>query len=75
MLHDFVVNAIGKGLTMQRDFHITDRLLNEKIITKREADIIKCMVSDHTMMVSSEILDAIRASVMKQIIEILLKSS
>lgn len=34
MLHDIVVNAIGKGLTMQRAFHITDRLLNEKIITK-----------------------------------------
>ncbi len=75
VLQDIIVNAIGKELSLQRAHHITDRLLNEKVINDREAEIIKCMVADHTMMVPKNILDAIRASTMKQIVGILLKYS
>lgn len=71
-LSDLIINSIGDSITKRKAYHIIERLYEEKLISKREEEIIKVSVSDSSL---SKIIDNgnnIRADILKNILLILL---
>lgn len=71
-MNDLIINSIGDSITKRKAYHIIERLYEEKLISKREEEIIKVSVSDSSL---SKIIDNgndIRADILKNILLILL---
>ena len=70
---NLMINAIGDSISKNKAYHIVERLYEEKLISKREEEIIKVSLSDSTL---SKVVDGrneIRADMLKNILLILLK--
>lgn len=62
---------VVKGLDAHRAELIVDRLAEEGHITDREADIIKCVLSDRALLAPTANKDTLRASILKNVAAIL----
>jgi transcriptional regulator CtsR len=72
-INNIIVNAIGDSITKGKAYDIIDTLKDEKIITKRESDIIKASISDRALNCENNMRNSIRADILKNILLILLK--
>lgn len=59
---------IGEELSQDRAYNLIDRLEEEKIVTKREAVLIKSIFADKILAVDEETPDSLRAKMMKEIL-------
>ena len=46
---NLMINAIGDSISKNKAYHIVERLYEEKLISKREEEIIKVSLSDSTL--------------------------
>ena len=65
--------AAGEGLSYQRAKNIIDRMQREKLINEDQAGIIKTVINDKSLMVPAVLRDHLRANLLKNIINYLLK--
>ena len=72
-INDLIINTIGDSITKNKAYHIIERLYEEKLITKREAEIIKVSLSDSSLSNNVENRNNIRAEILKNILIILQK--
>jgi len=72
-LNNLIAEGIGSELSSQRAFHIAERLLSEKIIDEKEYNIIISVISDKSLQTPFPIKDRLRAQILKNIIETLIK--
>ena len=66
-VNSLILESIGDELKYQRATSILDRLVKEKIITKREKDIISAAILDSAIASPFAIKDKLRASIFKSI--------
>lgn len=69
-----VLESIGDELKENRMGHILDKLTEEKILSKAEADIVKTCLSDDNLIVPNMLRDKIRAKSFKGVLVNLLKN-
>lgn len=69
-----VLESIGDELKETRMGHILDKLTEESILSKAEADIVKTCLSDDNLIVPNLLRDKIRAKSFKGVLVNLLKS-
>ncbi|MGI6705919.1 MAG: CtsR family transcriptional regulator [Clostridia bacterium] len=67
LLH-LATSKIGKDLSLHTAEAIIDRLEEQKIVTKREAALMKSAISDKAIAIPATLKDAIRAKVFKAMI-------
>jgi len=71
-LSHLLQNIVGDSLTESKSLDIVDTLVLEGIMSHREGEIAKISVSDRSLNCSPEIKNNIRASILKNILLILL---
>ena len=69
-----VLESIGDELKENRMGHILDKLTEEKILSRAEADIVKTCLSDDNLIVPNMLRDKIRAKSFKGVLVNLLKN-
>lgn len=72
-INNIIVNAIGDSITKNKAYHIVDGLLEEKLISKREEEIIKVAIGDRSLSGTREDRNILRANILKNILLILIK--
>lgn len=73
-MNKLILESVGEELSSKRLSQILDKLLNEKIISVREKDIIFSALNDTSLSMPFTIKDSIRARAFKNILTTLLKS-
>ncbi|MEJ8546520.1 CtsR family transcriptional regulator [Brevibacillus borstelensis] len=63
---------IGDSITQGVGYAIIDRLLEEKLISQREAALMKIATSRNVLLVDAELRDRLRATMLKQMIATIL---
>ena len=72
-VNNLVLESIGEALTFKRASHILEKLVYEKILTEREAGIVKAAISDDSLAMPFAIKDKVRAKAFKNMLLYLLK--
>ncbi|MFY9285469.1 MAG: CtsR family transcriptional regulator [Tissierellaceae bacterium] len=72
-INDLITNSIGDAISRNKAYHIIDRLYEEDLLSKREAEIIKVSISDRALAGSLENRNQIRADILKNVLLILFK--
>lgn len=73
-INNIIIDTIGESITKNKAYHIIDALEEEKIISKREANIIKAAIGDRAIYnVEYNIRNKLRADILKNILLILAK--
>lgn len=72
-INSIIVDAIGDSITKSKAYDIINTLSDEKIITDREADIIKASIGDRALSCENNLRNSIRAEILKNILLILVK--
>ena len=70
---NLMINFIGDSITKNKAYHIVERLYEENLITKREEEIIKIVISDSSLSRIVDDRNELRADILKNILLILLK--
>ena len=73
-MNNLILESVGSELSFKRLFQITTKLCDEKIINKREQEIICSSLSDDSLSMPFTIKDSIRARAFKNILTTLLLS-
>lgn len=73
-MNKLILESVGDELSAKRLSQILDKLLNEKIISAREKEIIFSALNDSSLAMPFTIKDNIRARAFKNILTTLLKS-
>lgn len=63
---------IGESITQGVGYAIIDRLLEEKLVSQREAALMKIATSRSVLLVDAELRDRLRATMLKQMIATIL---
>lgn len=71
-IKDLITNSIGDSITKRKAYHIIERFFEEKLITKREEEIIKVSISDSSLYKIGDKENEIRADILKNILLVLL---
>ena len=71
-MNNLILESVGDELSYKRLYQILEKLTYEKIITKREADIICASLSDESLAMPFTVKDAIRARSFKNVLTTLL---
>jgi len=71
-INNIIMNTIGDAITKSKAYHIVEGLSEEKLITKREEQIIKIAISDRTLGESVKDKNKIRANILRNILLILI---
>lgn len=69
---DLIINSIGETITKRKAYHIIERFYEEKLISKREEEIIKVSISDSSLSKALDNENKIRADILKNILLLLL---
>jgi transcriptional regulator CtsR len=72
-LNQLISEGLGGEISIQRSNHIADRLLSENVIDIKEYNIITAVLSDKALQSPFPIKDKLRAQILKNIIEALIK--
>ncbi len=72
-LNNIIQNIVGESLTENKAYEIITALNEEEIITSRESEIITAAVSDRAFNCGHEDRNVIRASVLRNVLLILVK--
>ena len=72
-LNEIIIETIGKSITKAKAYHIIERLYEENIISRREEEIIKVVISDSSLSKLVDNRNELRADILKNILLILLK--
>lgn len=72
-INHIIVNTIGNSITLNKSYHIIESLLEEKIITTTEADIMKSAIGDRSLSSHGENKNILRADILKNMLLILVK--
>lgn len=73
MLESLLGQTIADGVSYNRCCQIVDRLVSERMLSPREADIIKVATADKSLVAPAVAKDGLRAGIMKSVILYLLK--
>lgn len=65
--------AAGEGISFHRAQNLIERMKREKLISEDQAEIIRIAVSDKSLLVPNALRDHLRANILKNIINIILK--
>lgn len=68
-----IINSIGDSISKRKAYHIIERLYEENIISRREEEIIKVVISDSSLSKLVDNRNELRADILKNILLILLK--
>ncbi len=63
----------GNGISYHRANNIIDRMIRENLISDKQAEIIRTVLSDKSLLVPISIRDHLRANILKNIINTLLQ--
>ena len=73
-ISNIIMETIGESITKSKAYHIIDGFEEEKIISKRERDIIKAAIGDRAILnVEYNYRNKLRADILKNILLILAK--
>ncbi|WP_353094294.1 CtsR family transcriptional regulator [Tissierella praeacuta] len=73
-INTIILNTIGEAITKNKAYHIIEGLLEEKVISRREGDIIKAALGDRALDKENvERKNKLRADILKNILLILIK--
>lgn len=72
-LNNIIQNIVGESLTENKAHEIISALVEEEVISGREADIIKASISDRAFNCEPGDRNVIRASVLRNILLVLVK--
>jgi transcriptional regulator of stress and heat shock response len=73
-LHATLLREIGSTITQDEAVGYIDRLLDEEIITEREAALMRAAVQRETLALDTPVRDAVRANLLKAMITAILRS-
>ena len=71
-MNDLILESVGDELTFKRLGQILQKLTDEKVISKREMEIISASLSDDSLAMPFTIKDGIRAKAFKNVLTTLL---
>lgn len=71
-MNNLILESVGDELSYKRLYQILEKLTYEKIITKREADIICASLNDESLAMPFTVKDSIRARAFKNVLTTLL---
>lgn len=72
-IQDLILNIIGDSITKSKAYGIIESFLEEDIITEREYNIMKVVLSDRTLSSVNCDKNVIRADILKNMLLVLLK--
>lgn len=73
-INTIILDTIGEAITKNKAYHIIEGLLEEKVISRREGDIIKAALGDRALDKENvERKNKLRADILKNILLILIK--
>lgn len=72
-INHIIVNTIGNSITRNKSYHIIESLLEEKIITTIESNIMKAAIGDRSLSSHGENKNILRADILKNMLVILVK--
>ncbi|SCG84143.1 Transcriptional regulator ctsR [Proteiniborus sp. DW1] len=72
-IQDLILNIIGDSITKSKAYGIIESFLEEDIITEREYNIMKVVLSDRTLNSVNCDKNVIRADILKNMLLVLLK--
>ena len=73
-INNIIINTIGESITKNKAYHIIEGLMEEKIISKREGNIIMAALSERSLNCENpDLRNKLRASILKNILLILIK--
>jgi len=72
-VNTLILESVGDELTAKRLSQILDKLQDQKIISKRESQIVYSSLSDNSLAMPFTIKDAIRARAFKNVLTTLLR--
>lgn len=72
-MEELILNTIGESITKNKAFHIIESLVEEDIISNREADLMKASIEDIALQNITSGRNYLRADILKNMILILMK--
>ncbi|MGM0395737.1 MAG: CtsR family transcriptional regulator [Bacillota bacterium] len=72
-LNNIIQNIVGESLTENKAYEIIEALVDEDVISVREAEIIRAAVSDRSFGSGAGDRNSLRASVLRNILLVLVK--
>ena len=72
-MEELILNTIGESITKNKAFHIIEELEEEKIITKREAYLMKASIEDTALKYVSGGRNYLRADILKNMLLIIMR--
>lgn len=73
-INNIIVDTIGEAITKNKAYHIIDGLIEEKLISHQEGDIIKASIGDRALKnANANDRNKLRADILKNILLILIK--
>lgn len=72
-ISNLIINIIGNSITKNKAYDILESLFREKVINKRELDIIKAAISERVLKGNSVDTNTIRADILKNVFLVLIK--
>jgi len=72
-INEILLNTTGDSITKGKAYHLVEGFLEEGLITKREEEIIRVALSDRALAEGVKDRNRLRASILKDILLILLK--
>lgn len=70
-MKNIIRDILSEGITEMKAYEVIGVLLEEELITKRESEIIKASISDRALTCSQSEKNSIRASILRNILLIL----
>src|SRR5690625_1724738 len=71
-INEILLNTTGDSITKGKAYHLVEGILEEGLITKREEEIIRVALSDRALAEGVKDRNRLRASILKDILLILL---
>ena len=72
-MNKLILESVGEELSAKRLYQILSKLVDEKIISNREKEVIYASLNDHSLAMPFTIKDTIRARAFKNVLTTLLK--
>lgn len=72
-VNSLIVDSIGEELKFSRAQHILEKLVSEKILSKRESLLVSAAISDSSLTSSLAMKDRLRASIFRNVLLYVLK--
>lgn len=72
-IHDIITNLIGDSITKAKAYSLIDSFAEDKFVTERERDLMKIVLSDRVVNNSAENGNQLRATMLKDMLLILIE--